>query len=263
MFRKLLFFSAIALATCSSVRADDQVLSAQQALKSQGFYTGAADGELSAETKAGIKRFQIHSGLDATGELNQPTLDALRADGASNSASPADPAPAAPVQPEPAPSVAQAAPPDLRATPPANIPSQPQPGFAHPQPPSPQPDPAYATLYARTPYEIAPAAVQRDTLRRARAILRKDGFYHGELDAEPGPATEEALSRFQRSHRLPKSGQLDIDTLAAMHLLPVTRSTRHMKPTRDEERPHAAVREPFIPRGRELRDEPVRGVPVD
>src|SRR4029434_9677270 len=57
--------------------ADDQTRNAQTELKTQGFYYGEIDGNLSSETSSAIKRYQIRNGLEVTGTLTQQTLEAL------------------------------------------------------------------------------------------------------------------------------------------------------------------------------------------
>ena len=57
-------------------------------------------------------------------------------------------------------------------------------------------------------------------MRKAQQFLRGLDFYHASIDGEPGPALEEGLLSYQRFIALPLSGQLDLETLAAMHLLP-------------------------------------------
>jgi hypothetical protein len=78
----------------------------------------------------------------------------------------------------------------------------------------------YAHIFARTPYATAPLEVQQSTIRRAQKFLRELGFYREPITGEPGPATEEAVLGYQRFIRLPLTGQLDLETLAAMRLLP-------------------------------------------
>jgi hypothetical protein len=62
--------------------------------------------------------------------------------------------------------------------------------------------------------------VQESTMRRAKQMLYERGFYHEDVDGKAGPAMEEAVLSFQRSARLPLSGRLDLQTLAALRLLP-------------------------------------------
>jgi len=79
---------------------------------------------------------------------------------------------------------------------------------------------AYGDFFAGTPYSIAPKVVQESTMRRAQQILAERGFYRDALDGAPGPAMEEAVLSYQRSARLPLTGRLDLQTLAALRLLP-------------------------------------------
>ena len=73
--KKLLLFSALAtLLALPTARADDSVRAAQTILQSAGFYTGAVDGELNAETKTALRRYQIRNQLEPSGTL---TADGL------------------------------------------------------------------------------------------------------------------------------------------------------------------------------------------
>ena len=49
----------------------------QQALKDQGYYRGTIDGVTGPRTQAAIKAFQEKAGLDATGRLDDTTLDRM------------------------------------------------------------------------------------------------------------------------------------------------------------------------------------------
>lgn len=229
--KKLLLFSALAAAMALPfARADDSVRSAQAVLQSQGFYTGPVDGELNADTKAAIRRYQIRNQLEATGELTAETASALNkeAQSAASTSTPVpQPAPSAPLPP---------------------VPARPAPQPAPPAPAS----AAFTVFFAHTPYEKAAPEIQVGTLQRAQTILAQRGLFRGVADGRPGPETEEALLRFQSSRELPKTGRLDIDTLAELHLLPVT------KLPRPRVAPAPYVPEvPAPPRGA------VRGVPLD
>lgn len=218
------FAMALLLALHSNASADEAVRSAQVILKTAGYYSGEATGELSADTKAALRRYQIRNQLEPTGELTPETLAALNQEGAPESASAPEstptPTPTAPV------------PPPVATPAPSSRPLPPPPA-AVPQPPAPD----YRALYARTPYLNAPPEVQRETLRKAQAILAQRGFYEGPVNGFPNPQTEEALLRFQSTRQLPQTGVLDIDTLAELHLLPVSR-----RPIRPEPGPRGAVR---------------------
>lgn len=55
----------------------DEVTEVQTRLKQWGYYDGAIDGVLNYETQQAIKKFQEKNGLNQTGTLNGPTLQAL------------------------------------------------------------------------------------------------------------------------------------------------------------------------------------------
>ena len=80
--------------------AEGPVASVQKSLKEQQFYFGEVNGNFDEETRAALKRFQIHDGLPVSGELDTATLQALQSrPAASDAAAPA--APAAPDEPAP------------------------------------------------------------------------------------------------------------------------------------------------------------------
>ena len=187
------------------VQADDKVRSAQDSLKALGYYSGPVDGEINADLKGAVRRYQKRNGLAASGDLDAETVAALGKGDleAGQPAAPATPeAKDAPVSP-PAPTLA------------------PEPRGA--TGPSAESDFAYAEIFAGTPYSNAPAVVQRDTVRRAQGILAEHHYFDGAINGRPNPATEEAILRYQSSAHLRKTGRLDIDTLARLHLLPVAR----------------------------------------
>ena len=227
MKRSLLFNALAVLLAFSAACADDSVRSAQAALQSAGYYTGPLDGELNPETKAAVRRYQIRNQLEVSGNLTAETQAAL------NKEAPAAVPSPAPVAPSPVTSV-------------ENTPQLPPPGAVQGVPiPAPESRPApdvYAGFFARTPYENAALEVQYGTVRQAQEILSRRGIYEGPITGRPGPATEEALIRFQAQRGIPKTGRLDIDTLAELHLLPV-----------------AKLRHP----GSALPPSSVRGIPVD
>lgn len=217
------------LLSAASLRADDLTKNVQMELKELGFFYAEANGNSGPETTAAIRRFQIRNGLEVTGTLTKETLKAL---GIGGKEAPASPAPA----PAPAPAKKDG-PVHLRrdetveesdrnflqeesakqrsARDPSTV--------SPPTPLNPPPDPGradYSHIFARTPYESAPAEVQVSTVRKAQSLLARSGFYRAAIDGEPGPATEEALLRFQRRQNLVMSGRLDLETLSAMSLLP-------------------------------------------
>lgn len=213
----------------ASVRADELTKSVQSVLKEQGFFYGEATGASGPETAAAVKRFQIRNGLEVTGTFTKETLDALGLGGEPAAPAPVEPAPkaAAPIerQPEPPPPVnlrkdnsVQEKDRDFlrRETPPATarVPAEP------PMRRAPTPSGPYGHVFAQTPYASAPIEVQQDTIKRAQRFLRELSFYRESIDGQPGPALEEAILGYQRFIALPLTGQLDLETLAAMRLLP-------------------------------------------
>ena len=192
--------------------ADSTVQQAQEELKAQGYYFGQIDGDKNADTIAAIRRFQIRSGLQVTGELNEETLRALHADSSSSTAA-TTPAP----QPQnlegsenSTERVAPAPPPrDLQA-------DREQPASA-------------ATIFRNTPYETAPPELQQRVIFGAQTLLRRRGFYRGESDGVFGPNLEFSLRAFQSRLGIPPNGRLDMDTLAALGLLPGQRGRTPME----------------------------------
>jgi hypothetical protein len=75
-------------------------------------------------------------------------------------------------------------------------------------------------LLAGTPYETAPPPVQRDVIASAQSLLARRDLYRGDIDGVFGPNTEFSLRAYQARTGLPVSGRLDLETLAALNLLP-------------------------------------------
>jgi len=61
--------------------------------------------------------------------------------------------------------------------------------------------------------------VNKTTVRKAQQVLNKNGFRTG-VDGMMGPRTQGALKRFQKSHDLEPTGQLNRQTLVALGLQP-------------------------------------------
>jgi len=244
MSRLSLFF-CFSLFFAVSVRADELTKSVQGALKEQGFFYGEVTGASGPETAAAVKRYQIRNGLEVTGTLTKETLEALGlADGGpiSIQAPPSNnapieraPEPVRPLEPPPPPKAIPApaprSPVDLRRESTAQesdreflrreevAPSvEDDPPFQ--RTPSRAPVGPYARTFSQTPYASAPLEVQRDVIRRAQRFLENLDFYEEDIDGVPGPALEEGIARYQRFIALPLTGHLDMETLAAMRLLP-------------------------------------------
>ncbi len=195
-----------ALLACGTAWADDAVRTAQETLRDLGFYNGEANGQNDAATQGAIRRFQMFKGLAASGTLDAATTKALHEEAL------AVPAAASPAQ---------------ASTPPPASTQEEDRAFLDdraPAAPSSAPIPSgevpYAVFYRDTPYANAPGAVQHETLRRARAQLARAGLYVADLDGRTGPRTEEALIRYQSRSSLPRTGRLDMETLARLGLLP-------------------------------------------
>jgi peptidoglycan hydrolase-like protein with peptidoglycan-binding domain len=240
-------------ALAGAARADQVVQNVQQALKDQGFYYGEVTGEKDADTAAAIRRYQIRNGLQISGDLNDETLKSLGVDSSGARA-------IVKASPTPAPAAPQTS--DLRAEPrESSAPTNPLTGQPFPEPQQDRsaegqirrgeqlpvrPDydavPAQpAENFAGTPYESAPPQVQRDVIVSAQNILARRGLYRGSYDGNVSPDLEFSLRAYQARARLPVTGRLDLDTLAALELLPGA---------------NAPV---YVPRRRPLREAPVRG----
>jgi peptidoglycan hydrolase-like protein with peptidoglycan-binding domain len=195
----------LALALVQLTRADSTVEEAQQELKEQGYYFGQINGEKNADMIAAIRRFQIRSGLPITGELDEQTLRTLRSGAASSSA------PAITPQPE------------HREEGTANqqsgeVESPPREAQAvRSEPPPPQ---ASARIFSNTPYETAPPEIQQRVVVGAQTLLRRRGFYKGLSDGIFSPNLEFSIRAFQSRLGIAPNGRLDMETLAALGLLP-------------------------------------------
>src|ERR1043166_3701798 len=74
---KITAAAVIFIGSMMLMRADQLVQSVQQALKDEGFYYGEVNGDMNANLTAAIRRYQIRTGLQGTGELNDETLRSL------------------------------------------------------------------------------------------------------------------------------------------------------------------------------------------
>jgi len=218
MNRKLFVSALFCLVALLPARADQAVESVQRKLKDQGFYYGEITGKKDADTTAAIRRYQIRNGLQITGELNSETQRSL---GVSGTAAPATPR--LRTAPTPPPDT-----PDLREEPAA-----PPPAARAPQPP-PQPEspdelyvpgprglrPETSGIFDGTPFEVAPPDVQQRVIIGAQTILARRGYYLSDIDGLYGPAMNVALRAYQARVGIPRTGGLDMDTLASLGLLP-------------------------------------------
>jgi peptidoglycan hydrolase-like protein with peptidoglycan-binding domain len=196
----------LAIALAELVRADSTVQEAQQELKEQGYYFGQVSGEKNADTIAAIRRFQIRGGLPVTGELDEQTLRTLRSGTASSSAPTNTPQPQRPEN---------------------NGTAEEQSGEATPPPREEQAaraEPALsqstASIFSKTPYEMAPPELQQRVVVGAQTLLRRRGFYKGASDGVFTPNLEFSIRAFQSRLGIATNGRLDMETLAALGLLP-------------------------------------------
>jgi peptidoglycan hydrolase-like protein with peptidoglycan-binding domain len=217
MNRKLLVTVLLFLTAWATAWADPAVESAQQKLKDGGFYYGEINGKKDADTTAAIRRYQIRNGLQITGELNAETQRALGL-----TSKPAATPAARPAQtPGPTP------PGFLEETPKPSVTPAPREESEIEEAPGPprQPRVEGAGVLAETPYAGAPPQVQQDIVSRAQITLMRQGFYRDEIDGLYGPAMNFALRNYQARFGLRPSGRLDVETLAALSLLPEQQRT--------------------------------------
>ena len=208
----------------------------QQALKDQGFYYGEITGDTNANLTAAIRRYQIRNGLDVSGELNSETIRSL---GINSSAS-GQPAVRTSPSPSPGPS-------DLReeSAGVAAVPGQPYRQLypSTPVTPAAAPD----APFAGTPYEAAPPNVQRNLVLSAQIALARRGLYRSEIDGMYRPAVEFSLRAYQARTGLPVTGRLDLQTLAALELLPRAGAPIFNPSRRVRPRPEPPVRGEWVP----------------
>ena len=186
--------------------ADSTVQQAQEELKAQGYYFGPIDGDRNADTIAAIRRFQIRNGLRVTGDLDEETVRALQANASSSTAATTPPPQSQNLEGSEN-STERVAP----APPPRDLQADRE---------QPAPAESAASIFRNTPYETAPPELQQRVIFGAQTLLRRRGFYKGESDGVFGTSLEFSLRAFQSRLGLPPNGRLDMDTLAALGLLP-------------------------------------------
>jgi peptidoglycan hydrolase-like protein with peptidoglycan-binding domain len=221
---KAIFVLSCFLVWTAAAWADDLTRAVQQRLKDRGFYYGDVDGQGGSETSAAIRRYQIRYGLKVNGELNQETLNSLGL-----SANNLPPAPSA------RPNIPQTNQPNQgvhpNATPPApqrnQVPPNGDQEYVDPRnyPPYGESKPRtdntnYRVMYAGTLYAGAPSQVQQSVMQAVQNQLARWGFYHGDIDGQPGPETVRAIRDFQQENGFWPSGKLDNWTLQALRALP-------------------------------------------
>jgi peptidoglycan hydrolase-like protein with peptidoglycan-binding domain len=168
-------------ASASSVTRE-QTKAMQRALTARNLYQGQADGVWGPKTESALRNFQTQSGLDATGQLNEPTARALGIDQTGQ---------------------AQVAPPATA------VERQPVSGSDRA---APAPGAGTATPHSQPQLENSSTNVQLQSLSQEQARemqqrLQLLGFYRGEVDGKVGEGTRAALQRyFQRQAELAQQG---------------------------------------------------------
>jgi peptidoglycan hydrolase-like protein with peptidoglycan-binding domain len=231
---KITTAAVIFMGSVMLLRADQLVESVQQALKNEGFYYGEVNGDMNANLAAAIRRYQIRNGLQVSGELNDETLRSLgiKSSGSSRSTTkPASPTPATGAVPgEPPSGETETASPVPPIQP--NGPQGQQVFPSNPMGPAGSP----GTVFADTPFQTAPPGVQRNVIVSAQIVLARYGLYREQIDGVYGPAMELSLRAYQARARLAVTGRLDLETLAALRLLPGARQ-QFYNPYRQRMRP--------------------------
>lgn len=242
---KITTAAVIFMGSMMLLRADQLVESVQQALKDEGFYYGEVNGDMNANVTAALRRYQIRNGLQVSGELNDETLRSLgiKSSGSSRpTTKPASPTPGAGAVPgEPRSDETETASPAPPVQPFSNAPQDQQVFPSTPMGPAGSPG---TVVLAGTPFETAPPGIQRNVIVSAQIVLARYGLYREQIDGIYGPAMELSLRAYQARTGLPVTGRLDLETLAALRLLPGPRQQFH---------------NPYRQRGRPIPGPPIRG----
>jgi len=207
-----------------SLLGDEQTRAIQERLREQGFYYGEVDGHGGDETSAAIRRYQIRHGLRVTGEANDETLRSLGITRDNNERHAPqyqddrhyyDRQPNYPYSrrepPQPYFDQRERVPDDYEDV---------QPPYSH----MPGVATTYPRLFAGTVYERAPVEVQENVVYAVQGELFRRGFYRGGIDGQLGPATTDAIVRFQQDEGMPITGRLDGPTLNELRALPGQRN---------------------------------------
>jgi peptidoglycan hydrolase-like protein with peptidoglycan-binding domain len=89
--------------------------------------------------------------------------------------------------------------------------------------------------------------VQRNVVLSAQIALARRGLYHEEINGVFGPTMEFSLRAYQARTRLPVTGRLDLETLAALQLLPGARAPVFHPPRHGHPWPNEPVRGEWVP----------------
>jgi peptidoglycan hydrolase-like protein with peptidoglycan-binding domain len=202
----------LTLCLAAFVRADSTIQSVQEVLKNQKVYYGKITGEKNAETTAAIRRYQIRSGLQVTGEVNPETLRSLNVSPNSAASKPAV-AKSNRAHAEDTAKPAQEFANIDRANESAKA-DQNSAARASTEPDRPfDMNPAYAGAY----YKSGRTRINKRALvAELQRQLTTRGYYRGSADGRYGRRTALALRAFQFNSGLPPTGHLDMTTLNAL-----------------------------------------------
>jgi len=199
--KRLIVHFLVGVCAAGLACADQTIQSVQQALKDQGFYYGNVTGDKSAETTAAIRRYQIRSGLQVTGEANPETLSSLKLNSKSVSSS----------QRASKPAVTQS----NRTT----LDDSSRVSSNSPLPASNEPEPHLDASAAASdaPYQSVPPRMNsRMIVAEVQRQLMGRGYYRGRIDGRYGRGTAFAMRAFQLQSGLPPTGHVDRSTLEAL-----------------------------------------------
>jgi peptidoglycan hydrolase-like protein with peptidoglycan-binding domain len=208
MKRTLLTLATMLWVSVSAL-ADQTTESVQQTLKDQGFYYGDVTGQKNADTTAAIRRYQIRNGLQITGEMDAETLRSLGIGLSAAKAPPPLPSATPDTSDLRVPEAAQPSPPPSQR--PEGIDQMPGPHGLQPE---------TGGVFDETPYAIAPPDLQRHVIVGAQMLLARRGLYRSAIDGVYGAGTAFAVRAFQSRVGILPTGRLDMETLAALGLLP-------------------------------------------
>ncbi len=198
----------MAVCVAGLARADETTQSVQQALKNQGVYYGKVTGDKNSETAAAIRRYQIRTGLQVTGEINPETLQSLNVS--------AKPNPPSSSQSASKPAIAQSSPAPLDQNAPVAQNSSPQ---SAQSPGEPDRQLASTSDFSGAAYTSPPQRMnKRLVLAEVQRQLMSRGYYQGSVDGRSGRRTALALRAFQLQSGLPPTGRLDMSTLQTLGL---------------------------------------------
>lgn len=110
---------------------------------------------------------------------------------------------------------------DPEAVPTTPTPVLPSPAVPEPEPepesePEPEPSPALPSSPPSAPEPEPEPEPELNPVTEAQRTLTDLGYYVDTVDGLAGPATRSALMAFQKVHDLPRTGELDAGTLAAL-----------------------------------------------